>query len=56
MAVNYKVEWPMNLGAPKDSLEAKQPPVDDGLDVPDPYAARYKCVDIAVDGVVADAV
>ena len=39
MAVNYKVEWPMNLGAPKDSLEAKQPPVDDGLDVPDP--SRY---------------
>jgi phenylpropionate dioxygenase-like ring-hydroxylating dioxygenase large terminal subunit len=39
MAVNYKVDWPMNLGAPKDSLEAKQPPVDDGLDVPDP--SRY---------------
>ncbi len=39
MAANYKVEWPMNLGAPADSLEAKQPPVDDGLDVPDP--ARY---------------
>ncbi|MGH7107887.1 MAG: aromatic ring-hydroxylating oxygenase subunit alpha, partial [Acetobacteraceae bacterium] len=39
MAVNYKVEWPMTLGAPRDSLEAKQPPVDDGLDVPDP--ARY---------------
>src|SRR5690242_298383 len=39
MAVNYKVEWPMNLGAPGDSLEAKQPPVDDGLDVPDP--TRY---------------
>lgn len=42
MAVNYKVEWPMSLGAPADSLEAKQPPVDDGLDVPDPsrYYAR----------------
>lgn len=39
MAANYKVEWPMNLGAPRDSLEAKQPPADDGLDVPDP--ARY---------------
>ena len=39
MAVNYKVEWPMSLGAPSDSLEAKQPPVDDGLDVPDP--SRY---------------
>lgn len=39
MAVNYKVEWPMTLGAPRESLEAKQPPVDDGLDVPDP--ARY---------------
>jgi phenylpropionate dioxygenase-like ring-hydroxylating dioxygenase large terminal subunit len=39
MAVNYKVEWPMSLHAPADSLEAKQPPVDNGLDVPDP--ARY---------------
>ncbi|MCS6947671.1 MAG: aromatic ring-hydroxylating dioxygenase subunit alpha [Steroidobacteraceae bacterium] len=39
MAVNYKVEWPMNLGAPRDSLEAKQPDIDNGLDVPDP--ARY---------------
>ena len=39
MAVNYKVEWPMDLGAPQDSLEAKQPPVDNGLDVPDP--SRY---------------
>jgi nitrite reductase/ring-hydroxylating ferredoxin subunit len=39
MAVNYKVEWPMNLGAPKGSLEAKQPHIDDGLDVPDP--SRY---------------
>lgn len=39
MAVNYKVEWPMSLGAPADSLEAKQPDVDNGLDVPDP--SRY---------------
>ena len=39
MAVNYKVQWPMSLNAPPDSLEAKQPPVDNGLDVPDP--ARY---------------
>lgn len=39
MPVNYKAEWPMNLHAPKDSLEAKQPDVDDGLDVPDP--SRY---------------
>jgi len=36
MSANYKVEWPMTLGAPPDSLEAKQPEVDDGLDVPDP--------------------
>jgi len=27
MSVNYKVEWPMSLHAPADSLEAKQPPV-----------------------------
>ena len=42
MAVNYKVEWPMSLNAPPDSLEAKQPPVDNGLDVPDPsrYSSR----------------
>ena len=36
MAINYKVEWPMSLQAPADSLEAKQPAVDNGLDVPDP--------------------
>ena len=24
MSVTYKVEWPMSLGAPRDSLEAKQ--------------------------------
>jgi phenylpropionate dioxygenase-like ring-hydroxylating dioxygenase large terminal subunit len=39
MAVNYKVEWPMSLRAPQDTLEAKQPDVDNGLDVPDP--SRY---------------
>lgn len=39
MAVNYKVEWPMSLGAAPDSLEAKQPDVDNGLEVPDP--SRY---------------
>jgi hypothetical protein len=27
MAANYKVDWPMNLGAPKESLEAKQPDI-----------------------------
>jgi carnitine monooxygenase subunit len=39
MAANYKVDWPMNLGAPKESLEAKQPDIDNGLDVPHP--SRY---------------
>jgi len=39
MSANYKVEWPMNLHAPAESLEAKQPAIDNGLDVPDP--ARY---------------
>lgn len=39
MAVNYKVEWPMNLRAPEESLEAKQPDIDNGLDVPHP--SRY---------------
>jgi len=39
MAVNLEARWPMNLGAPAGSLEAKQPNVDDGLDVPDP--SRY---------------
>src|SRR5688500_17442947 len=39
MAANLKVVWPMSLDAPADSLEAKQPAVDNGLDVPDP--ARY---------------
>jgi phenylpropionate dioxygenase-like ring-hydroxylating dioxygenase large terminal subunit len=39
MAVNFKAQWPMSLGAPDDSLEAKQPGIDNGLDVPDP--SRY---------------
>ena len=39
MAVNYKVEWPMSLGAERNSLEAKQPDIDNGLDVPHP--SRY---------------
>ena len=39
MSANYKVEWPMNLGAAADSLEAKQPTIDNGLNVPDP--SRY---------------
>ena len=43
MSVNYKVEWPMDLHAPADSLEAKQPAVDNGLEVPDP--SRYFSTD-----------
>jgi phenylpropionate dioxygenase-like ring-hydroxylating dioxygenase large terminal subunit len=43
VAVNYKVEWPMSLQAPADSLEAKQPAVDNGIDVPDP--SRYSSAD-----------
>lgn len=40
MADGFKAEWPMDLKAPKDSLEAKQPKPDDlRLDVPDP--SRY---------------
>src|SRR5207302_9203360 len=39
MAVNYRVEWPMSLGAAPDSLEAKQPDIDNRLDVVDP--SRY---------------
>jgi len=39
MAANLKAVWPMSLNAPADSLEAKQPQVDNGLDVPDP--SRY---------------
>lgn len=39
MAVNFEARWPMDLKAPSDSLEAKQPDVDNGLDVPHP--SRY---------------
>ena len=39
MSVGYQPKWPMDLGAPADSLEAKQPDVDNGLEVYDP--ARY---------------
>ena len=40
MAEGFRAEWPMDLGAPKTSLEAKQErPADIGADVPDP--ARY---------------
>ena len=40
MAEGFRAAWPMDLGAPKSSLEAKQPrPADIGLDVPDP--SRY---------------
>jgi phenylpropionate dioxygenase-like ring-hydroxylating dioxygenase large terminal subunit len=39
VAANLKAVWPMSLQAPAGSLEAKQPDVDNGLDVPDP--ARY---------------
>jgi carnitine monooxygenase subunit len=39
MSVNYKVQWPMTLGAAHGSLEAKQPDIDNGLEVVDP--ARY---------------
>ena len=44
MSANFKAAWPMNLNAPADSLEAKQPAVDNGLDVPSPeryYSAEY---------------
>lgn len=39
MADGFKAEWPMDLGAPRTSLEAKQPRPDLGLNVPDP--SRY---------------
>ncbi len=39
MSAILKPTWPMSLNAPADSLEAKQPDVDNGLDVPDP--GRY---------------
>ncbi|MCG8443848.1 MAG: hypothetical protein MI723_18765, partial [Caulobacterales bacterium] len=40
MRDELEVQWPMDLGAPAGSLEAKQPrPADLGRDVPDP--SRY---------------
>jgi carnitine monooxygenase subunit len=39
MSENLKATWPMDVGGPAGSHEARQPPIDDGLDVPDP--ARY---------------
>jgi len=39
MSAELKAVWPMSLNAPADSLEAKRPDVDNGLDVPDP--SRY---------------
>jgi phenylpropionate dioxygenase-like ring-hydroxylating dioxygenase large terminal subunit len=39
MASNYKAVFPMNLNAPADSLEAKQPAIDNGTNRVDP--ARY---------------
>jgi len=39
MAANLKVTWPMNLNAPQDSLEAKQPDANNGTEVLDP--SRY---------------
>ena len=43
MPDGFKAEWPMDLKAPQESLEAKQPrPADLGRDVVDPsrYHAR----------------
>lgn len=39
MAANYQVIWPMTLNAPDDSLEAKQPEIDNGTGRVDP--SRY---------------
>jgi len=39
MAANYQVIWPMTLNAPADSLEAKQPEIDNGTGRVDP--SRY---------------
>ncbi len=38
----YEAKWPMDLGAPAGSLEAKQPDIDNGVDVlhPSRYYAR----------------
>ena len=39
MTANYEAKWPMDLGAPAESLEAKQPDIDNGLEVYHP--SRY---------------
>ena len=38
MAINVKAGWPLqiNPNAPANSLERKQPAIDDGLDIPHP--------------------
>ena len=42
MSSPLNVRWPMDLDGPKDSLEAKQPAIDNGLDVvhPSRYTSR----------------
>ncbi len=42
MSSRLNVRWPMDLDGPKESLEAKQPPIDNGLDVvhPSRYTSR----------------
>ncbi|MEM6818904.1 MAG: aromatic ring-hydroxylating dioxygenase subunit alpha [Pseudomonadota bacterium] len=45
MSAQYKAKWPMDLGAPAESLEAKQPDIDNGLDVYHPsryYSHQFK--------------
>ncbi|MEM7612627.1 MAG: aromatic ring-hydroxylating dioxygenase subunit alpha [Pseudomonadota bacterium] len=39
MSAQYEAKWPMDLGAPANSLEAKQPDIDNGIDVYHP--SRY---------------
>ena len=42
MSNSLDIKWPMTLGAPAGSLEAKLPrPEDIGTDIPDPQ--RYFC-------------
>ena len=44
MSNSLDIKWPMTLGAPAGSLEAKLPrPEDIGTDIPDPQ--RYYCKD-----------
>ncbi len=44
MSNSLDIKWPMSLGAPAGSLEAKLPrPEDIGTDIPDPQ--RYFCKD-----------